>query len=289
MTDNQLATVNELEYSYQPAVITADFEAMQERLDDLLEPYKGLDAEAVAQMPEADVKSCYRDLNAIRNSVEEGRKAVKREYNKPLATFEARVKELVAQIDGPRNILKEAKDLHEEQARRGRLMRLDEVYREFAPALAELVPIEKVIDPRWLNKSYGEKRAENELCDHVAGINADWRTLQDAQLHFPAETERRFFDTLNLRDALAYDREEWEKQQALDTMKAEVEDVRGYQEPEVVEPTTQMFQDGTQYRFSIEIPRQEFVTNIIEATALKNHLAQLGIKASMTKSKEAVA
>lgn len=287
MTETRLATVNDFAVNYTEAVITADFDAMQVRLDELMEPYKGLTADVVATMDPKEVKECYRDLNAIRTSVEDGRKAIKREYNKPLAAFEAKVKELVDQIDKPRALLKEAKDQREAMEKAQRFSVLEDMYQDFAPALADLVPLESVIDERWLNKSYGQKKAENELCDRVAGINADWKTLKDADLHFPEETERRFFDTLSLRDAMTHDVEEWNKQQALNTMKAEVSEIT--QAPEIITPTPQVFEDDLEYRFTIAVPEQEFFTNVIEATALKNHLAKLGIQAHMTKSRKAVA
>lgn len=285
----QLATTNELRYEVQPAVLTADFDAMQKRLDELMEPYQDLTAEVVATMDMKEAKAARADLNAMSKSLNDARKAIKREYNKPLQEFEAKVKELDAQILAPKALLDAGINQREEADKQARYEALEEVYWSFAPALAELVPMEKVIDPRWLNKSYGEKKAENALCEKVAAVNADWNTLKDAQLHFPSETERRFFDTLNLRDALAYDREEWEKQQALEAMKAEVGEVQQAQQPQIIAPTPQMMADGTEYRFTITVPEQVFFTSVIEATALKNHLAKLGITAYMTKSKEAVA
>ncbi len=289
----------ELAYSYEPAVITADFPAMQKRLNELLADFEGMDAENVKTLDTKVAKACRADLNAMSKDLNEARKAIKREYNKPLAEFEAKVKELDAQIMKPRDILDKAIKGREEYEKQLRFEALEQAYVDFAPALADVVPFEKLLDPRWLNASYGEKKAENSLFEKAAGLAADWHTLRTATLHFPEETERFWFANLSLSEALNYDVRQWEEQQKIDRMKEEVIPYQPEPEmPQIVEVDSEngyaraaingVREEITQFRFSLTVPYQEFVTNVLEASALKNHLQQFGLQIHMTKSEREV-
>ena len=68
---------------------------MRKRLDSLL---AGLDTsdEALGATNTADLKRRRREVNGIIKSVDDGRKAIKREYNRSLDAFEAEVKDVLS-------------------------------------------------------------------------------------------------------------------------------------------------------------------------------------------------
>lgn len=222
--------------TFEPAVITADWAGMRERLAEMIAPYDGLTADVVAGMDIREAKLCRADLKKMSNELNEARKAIKREYNKPLAEFEAKVKELDALILGPWRLLDEGIKLEEERAREARRAALETAYEEYAPALYPVVPPERIIDPAWLNKGFGEVKAEEAMIEKVSAIAHDWDALSKADLKFPVETEAEFFRTLSLRSALDYDFRRSEEQSRIDAMKADVADYSAQEPDECFDP-----------------------------------------------------
>lgn len=207
----------------EPAVIIADFEAMQVNLDAAIEPYKGMTVEQVAAMPLADVKACAKDLRGMKKELEESRRAIKREYNKPLDAFEAGVKALVAQIDDHLKLYADAEATAEEIRKGEKEDALRSFYEDFAPALVPVVPFERIMNPRWLNKTFAKKKAEDELQEIVERIARDWETLKQTTLNFPAEAEAEFFRSLDIGAAISHDTALRAENDRIQALRAEVE------------------------------------------------------------------
>ena len=190
--------------TYAPSSIEANFDALEKRVRKTVELYKG----ATYDLTKADkIKEAMNDrsyLNGLKNEIEERRKAVKREYNKPLAAFEKRCKEITSIIDGVSDGIKAQLDEAEERRRAGARAALEAHYREFAELLAPVVPYERLHDDKWLNKSFGEVKAKKALEEKVSAVARDWDTLKaqrDSMAHYEV-AERELFRTLDLGSAL---------------------------------------------------------------------------------------
>ena len=129
---------------------------------------------------------------------------MKREYNKPLAAFEQRCKEITSIIDDASDGIKAQLDEAEERRRAGARAALEAHYREFAELLAPVVPYERLHDDKWLNKSFGEVKAKKALEEKVSAVARDWDTLKaqrGSMAHYEV-AERELFRTLDLGSAL---------------------------------------------------------------------------------------
>lgn len=218
-----------LEPMYVPATVTADWDAITANVRRMVAPYEGVTADEAALMDLKEAKACCADLRRISRELNDGRKAVKRKYNEPLAAFEAKVKEIDALIRQPLAVVDEAVKIAERRERDGRRARLEQAYEDFAPALAPVVPFERVLEPQWLNKSFGQRKAELELTEKVAGIAADWESFRRVRdgFAFPDEAEAEFFRTLSLRAANDLDASRREEAGRIAALKAEVAANRG--------------------------------------------------------------
>lgn len=190
--------------TYAPSSIEANFDALEKRVRKTVELYKG----ATYDLTKADkIKEAKNDrsyLNGLKNEIEERRKAVKREYNKPLAAFEKRCKEITSIIDGASDGIKAQLDQAEEDRKSRAMAKLKAHYREFAELLAPVVPYERLHDDKWLNKSFGEVKAKKALEEKVSAVARDWDTLKaqrDSMAHYEV-AERELFRTLDLGSAL---------------------------------------------------------------------------------------
>ena len=167
-----------LSVTYTPSVIQANFDALEERVRAVVADYEG----AVYDLASADaVREAKHDrsyLNGLKKEIEERRKAVKREYSKPLDAFEKRCKQITAIIDEAAGNIKAQLDRAEEERRARAYAALQEHYEEFAGLLAPVVPYERLHEPQWLNKTFGEVKAYEALEAKVSKLAGDWEMLK---------------------------------------------------------------------------------------------------------------
>lgn len=215
----------ELVVTCTPAEIEANFDALEERVRRMVADYDG----ATYDMSEDEnVKAAKRDrtfLNGIVKQIDERRKAVKREYLRPLDAFEARCKEISGIAKGASDAIKVQLDEAERLRRERAYAALEAHYAEVADLLAPVVPYSRVHEDRWLNKTVGEARAKQLLEEKVGLLAEDWDTLKgqrESMGHYEV-AERELFRTLDLGAALKAARQADEEEARLAEMKAAME------------------------------------------------------------------
>lgn len=215
----------ELVVTCTPAEIEANFDALEERVRRMVADYDG----ATYDMSEDEnVKAAKRDrtfLNGIVKQIDERRKAVKREYLRPLDAFEARCKEISGIAKGASDAIKAQLDEAERLRRERAYAALEAHYGEVADLLAPVVPYSRVHEDRWLNKTVGEVRAKQLLEEKVGLLAEDWDTLkgQRGSMGHYEVAERELFRTLDLGAALKAARQADEEEARLAEMKAAME------------------------------------------------------------------
>lgn len=195
---------SDLVVTYSPSVISANFDALEAHVRAKVADYEGAKYDLSKDDSIKEAKHDRSYLNGLKSEIEERRKAVKREYNKPLAAFEKRCKEIASIIDGASDGIKAQLDEAEERHKAGARAALEAHYREFAELLSPVVPYERLHDDRWLNKSFGEAKAKKALEDKVSAVARDWDTLKaqrESMAHYEV-AERELFRTLDLGSAL---------------------------------------------------------------------------------------
>lgn len=195
---------SDLVVTYSPSVISANFDALEAHVRAKVADYEGAKYDLTKDDSIKEAKHDRSYLNGLKSEIEERRKAVKREYNKPLAAFEKRCKEITSIIDDAADGIKAQLDEAEERRKAGARAALEAHYREFAELLSPVVPYERLHDDRWLNKSFGEAKAKKALEDKVSAVARDWDTLKaqrDSMAHYEV-AERELFCTLDLGSAL---------------------------------------------------------------------------------------
>lgn len=195
---------SDLVVTYSPSVISANFDALEAHVRAKVADYEGAKYDLTKDDSIKEAKHDRSYLNGLKSEIEERRKAVKREYNKPLAAFEKRCKEITSIIDGASDGIKAQLDEAEERRKSSARAALEAHYREFAELLSPVVPYERLHDDKWLNKSFGEVKAKKALEEKVSAVARDWDTLKaqrDSMAHYEV-AERELFRTLDLGSAL---------------------------------------------------------------------------------------
>lgn len=198
------AEATTLEVTYTEATIASNMDALEAHVKKVVADYKGATYDLTSAQAIKDAKHDRSYLNGIKKEIDERRKAVKREYNKPLDAFERRCKQITAIIDESTDAIKAQLDEAEQMRKDALYSRLQQHYEEFAGLLAPVVPYERLHEPQWLNKTFGEIKAQQALEAKVSDVARDWETLkaqQEAMPHY-VDAEREFFRTLDLGAAL---------------------------------------------------------------------------------------
>ena len=134
---------------YEPATLKLEnIEHLDERINDLVQKFKGY---TFTQDTIDGAKQSRSELLEARNALEDYRKDVKRDYNKPLKEFEATIKKRVAKIDEPLNAIRDGIKEIEEQELKEREEKLEQAIEEISNEYDVTVDdIER--DNRWTNK-----------------------------------------------------------------------------------------------------------------------------------------
>lgn len=208
-----------------PASITADFDAVEEKVSKLLSDYEGVTAEGIAKMDLSEMKAERAYLNKVRDQLDEAKRAVRREYEKPYKDFEANVKRIIAMVDAPNETIKACIEDKERAIKQERKSHLERVYAAFLednglPSLAGVLGFDRVCDPRWWDttaKDWKPGKHEGELCDRVAAVLAEWRSFQGVRpkLYDPAYAEGVFWETLKASEAINADTAENDRRNAI--------------------------------------------------------------------------
>lgn len=216
------AEATTLEVTYTEATIASNMDALEAHVKKVVAEYEGATYDLTSAQAIKEAKHDRSYLNGIKKEIDERRKAVKREYNKPLDAFERRCKQITAIIDESTDAIKAQLDEAEQTRKDALYSRLQQHYEEFAGLLAPVVPYERLHEPQWLNKTFGEIKAQQALEAKVSDVARDWETLkaqQEAMPHY-ADAEREFFRTLDLGAALNAARLADEEDQRIAELKA---------------------------------------------------------------------
>ena len=147
---NELTTNVQFKVDFKASEITIQNESqLKEMVDKAVNHYSSM-IFTDANIPEA--KQAKADLNKVATLLDNERKAIKNEYNKPLKSFEDKIKTYVGQIKLVSDGINESIQLYEETERSKRLEKIKDTIKEMSENYS--VEVEEVgIRNNWFNKS----------------------------------------------------------------------------------------------------------------------------------------
>lgn len=146
---NDLTTQLEFKVDFKPSEITINNETkLKELVDATISRYGSL-VFTDDNIPEA--KQAKADLNKVAKLLDDQRKAVKKEYSKPLKEFETKINGYSNQIKLVSEGINESISTFEESEKAKRLDKLVSIIEEISPNYG-IDSSELTINPSWLNK-----------------------------------------------------------------------------------------------------------------------------------------
>ena len=136
----------------------------------ITEQYKGL-AYTEEQLQEA--KKDRAMLNAMKKDISDRRIQVKNALLEPYNVFESEVKEVVALIDEPIEMIGKQIEAYEDKVREEKNTALAQFFSENIGELSEVVSYDRIFNPKWLNKTASLSSCKAEIQKIIDDINTD--------------------------------------------------------------------------------------------------------------------
>lgn len=161
-TSTELQTQDlDFKVSYTPTEIKINnYDEMKRRIENYVDTYKG---SVVTAQTVAGDKLVRQQMNKLSKALNDRRKEIKREYNKPLAVFENQIKEVDALIKSVIDPIDVGIKFVDDQEREARRLKVNDWIAEIA-AQYELTPndLDEFSDS-WTNKTVTKKKVTEEI------------------------------------------------------------------------------------------------------------------------------
>lgn len=160
---------------------------LKKNVDEKLADY--MDVKRIKKDEDFKAAKKYRTaVNAVKESIEEQRKAAKKKYRDLLKTFDETIGEITAPIDKLSDKYKAEIDRYDGECRKRRLTALKGHYYDLAGEMGPLVPYERIADDKWLNASFGEVKSKNIIERRVGELLHQFKFVND--LDYADESEK---------------------------------------------------------------------------------------------------
>ena len=150
-------------------------EEFMELVASITEQYKGV------SYTEEQMKSAKDDratLNKMKKAISDRRIEIKNMIMSPYTQFENEVKEVVALIEEPMQMIDGQIKEYEERVKKEKKEELESYFNTEATELGGIVGFERIFDLRWLNSSVSIKKAKEEIDQKINSIKIDLRSIE---------------------------------------------------------------------------------------------------------------
>lgn len=184
---------------FHPVSVSFNYDELKKEIAERTLPYKGL---IVTEDAIPTAKADLAKLRKLEKAIDDRRKDVKKEYNAPYMEFEAKVKDILKDIqEAEQNIDSQVKGF-EKQAEDEKLAQIQKFFGLAFGELAKDVRFEKVYNPKWLNKGYKMAEIEEEIAAASNKLHADIDVVKGLKSPHEAALMRTLFKSLDLGEAL---------------------------------------------------------------------------------------
>ena len=176
-------------------------EAFIELIGGIAKQYEG------ASYTEDQMKLAKEDrakLNAIKKVISDRRIEIKKLVMEPYEKFEAEVKEVVALIDAPAAMIDRQIKEQEERAKEEKREALKEHFQERIGSLKDMVTLQQIFDPKWLNLSVSLKKAKEDMESKIYEIESNLETIEGmCEEKYLVAVKAQYIKTLDINEAFA--------------------------------------------------------------------------------------
>ena len=261
----------------KPVPVTFNYEELKKEVAERTAPYKGLIVEEDA-IPVA--KTDLANLRKLEKAIDDRRKAVKKEYNAPYMEFEAKIKDILSDIQAAEQNIDSQVKAFEKKVEDEKLSQIQKFFGLAFGELAKDIRFEKVYNPKWLNKGYKMADIEEEIAAAANKLYADIEVVKGLKSSHEASLMKTLFYSLDLGEVLVehntlVEFEERKKAEELAKQAAVEPEPTPIAETPIAENETEIIVDTPKPLQQIDF---RVWVNEDQKAALKNFLVSNGIR-----------
>lgn len=182
-----------------PPQISFNFEEIKSELAGKLQIYQNM---VVTESGIREAKADRANLNKFKAALADSRKAVKAQWNQPLCDFEGKMKELEKMVDEPIGAIDRQVKAFEEAKKQDKRQQIERFFAEVVGDLAEVLPLSKIWNDRWLNATYPMKDIEKEIIERIRKTHSDIGIIVAMQLPCCDQMLSTYLETLDMSRAM---------------------------------------------------------------------------------------
>ena len=191
----------ELKVMQNPGTIELNFDELNTALDARLAEYDGaVFTEETKDIAKGEVAS----LRKLKKEIEDKRKVVKKEWNKPLDVFETNMKALSAKVDKPINAIDEQLKEFEERRKKEKRAKIEELYTELIEDMEEYLPLSSIYSSKWENATTTMKSIKEDIVSEVKAAQAAVAMISGMQSDAVAKALEIYKNTHDSVQAVTY-------------------------------------------------------------------------------------
>lgn len=195
-----------------PQVIKFNFAELKTEITEKAELYKNM---VYTEDSIKEAKADKATLNKFIKVLEDKRKDVKKQCLQPYEDFEKQIKELVAIVNEPVQLIDSQVKAYDEKRKAEKLEQIKAIWEESDHP--EWLSCNMIFDNRWLNVTFSLKQVQDAITERLAQINTELTTL-NSLTEFAFEAVEVYKNTLDVNRAIA------EGQRLADIQKRKQED-----------------------------------------------------------------
>lgn len=236
--------------SVMPEKIDFNFDEMKTELSEKLEKYNAL---VVTEDSIKDAKSDRANLNKLKTAIDDKRKEIKKLCLAPYESFEKQCKEITALIDQPIKSIDGQILVFDQKLQDEKWEQITAYYQAEVKELLPVVPLEKIVSPKWKNKTESLETICNGIGDTLERIRAELESIENTPEEFKAQVKDVYLNEFSIVQARnEYKRLDERKKQLAAMEAAKIEASK--QKPETV-PTPEVAPDPVPEKIPYEKPK----------------------------------
>lgn len=277
---------NQLQVSFKANTIVDNVAELDQWVDKELEPFQGATIDPENSEHVSQARKLCAMLNKIAEPINKKRIEIKKLYSAPLNEFDDRVQAVIRKIKDARADLNDQVKEADAMFKDRRMEFFREEYEGIAGELANVIPLEAIVETEWFQRSKSDVYGAKKLADKAEKALAGYRNLDAQSFNHKAEVLREYCLTLDTQKALSIEADLNLRDEEMAQFQQAQAEAGLIEVPLITRPDSVVMENADLYKFTIQVPLTEFQTTTVEAMALKNHLLKLGIVPQMTKSAE---
>lgn len=142
-------------------------------------------------------------INKAKKMLADERIALKRQYLEPFNDFETKAKEIEGLLAGAYDAINAQEIEFDNREKQEKMEKIRILYEENIGAYKDLVPLEKIFDDRWLNKTFKLKDVENFIKATKLSVDLHLKQIDMLNSEFAEQLRSKYFENLDMEAVLA--------------------------------------------------------------------------------------